>query len=57
MWPLAQQVYDPPAMWVRQRRESPVESWGAQLGRSNLKPLACSISRADMSRTGCAKVQ
>lgn len=57
MWPLAQQVDDPPTMWVRQRRKCPIEAWGAQLGRSNLKPLACSISRADMSRTGCAKVQ
>src|SRR5487761_126648 len=32
MWPLAQQVDDPPAVRVGERREGPVEPWRAQSG-------------------------
>jgi len=57
MGPLPQEVDDPPAMRIGERGERPVDAWRAQLSRANLKPVACSISCLETSRTGCENVQ
>lgn len=57
MGPLAEQVDHAPAMRVGERRERTVEAGCAQPSRSNLNPLAFSISCLETSRTGCEKVQ
>jgi len=55
--PLSQQLDDPPAMRIGERRERQVEARCAQASRSNLNPVAFSISCAETSRTVCEKVQ
>ena len=57
MGPFAQEVDDPPAMRVGQRRERLVEVWRAQPTRPDLKPVAFSISSLETSRSACEKVQ
>src|SRR5579863_4823001 len=57
MGPFAQEVDDSPAMRICQRRQRLVEGWRAQRSRSNLNPVAFSISWLVTSRTGCANVQ
>src|SRR5215472_15666197 len=55
--PLAEEVNNAPAMRVGERRERAVEALSTHRSRSNLKPLDCSISSLETSRTGCEKVQ
>lgn len=57
MRPLAQEVDDPPAMRVGERRERQVEAWSAQPGCLNLKPVAFSMSSRETFRTDWEKVQ